>query len=162
MPGELPVIYWNSNVLISYLDGDEDRLPVIDEILRRSRAGEAELLTSVMSQVEVAFIASEKEGGSLDAEVEASINEFWTPASPINVVEFHELIATRARDLIRIGLTESKALKPIDAVHLASAEAVGASQLQTYDTPLQRWSGRLGFPVHDPQTPQEQLPGAQV
>jgi predicted nucleic acid-binding protein len=132
MPGDEPIIYWDSNVLLSYLNGDEDRLPIIDELFRRSRAAEVGLITSVISEVEVACVASEKTGGALDPQVEQSINELWVPASPINVVEFHELIATRARELIRIGLIEDRALKPIDAIHLASAESVGASELQTY------------------------------
>jgi predicted nucleic acid-binding protein len=162
MPGDCPVIYWDSNVLISYLDGDQDRLPIIDELFRRARSREIELITSVISQVEVAFVASEREGRVLDSEVEQSINELWTPASPINVVEFHELIATRARELIRVGLVEDRSIRPIDAIHLASAEAVETSELQTYDEGLHRWTATTGFPVGEPQTPQPQLPGTQV
>lgn len=162
MPGDEPVIYWDSNVLISYLDGDEDRLPIIDELFRRSRAREIDLITSVVSQVEVAYIASEKEGGALDPQIEQSINELWIPASPINVVELHELIATRARELIRVGLVESRALKPMDAIHLASAESISAGELHTYDESLERWTGTMNFAIREPQTPQSQLPGTQV
>ncbi len=158
MPGDAPVIYWDSCVLISYLDGDAERVPTIDELFRRSRAGDIELITSVVSQVEVAFVASEKSGGVLDSEVEKAIAELWTPASPIAVVEFHELIASRARELIRIGIVEQRALKPMDAIHLASAESVGASEFHTYDTPLERWTATMPFPIHEPQSPQEPLP----
>jgi hypothetical protein len=41
-------------VLLSYVDGDADRMPEIEELLRRGSADELELLTSVLSHVEVA------------------------------------------------------------------------------------------------------------
>lgn len=55
MPDELSRIYWDANVPLSYISGVADRLPVIEELLKRARAREIELLTSSISRVEVAF-----------------------------------------------------------------------------------------------------------
>ena len=65
MPGEQRV-YWDACVPLAYINAIQDRVAVIDELLRRARAGEFELLTSVLSRVEVACAASEKEQGELD------------------------------------------------------------------------------------------------
>jgi hypothetical protein len=43
-------------------------------------------------------------------------------SSPVKLVEFHRLIAEDARDLMRIALTKGWSLKPLDAVHLSSAQ----------------------------------------
>jgi len=61
MPGEPRPVYWDACVLLSYINEVTERVSVIDELLRQSRAGEVRLLTSALSQVEVAFAASEKE-----------------------------------------------------------------------------------------------------
>lgn len=102
--------------------GVSDRVPVIEELRRQARAEEIELLTSVLSKVEVAFGASERTEGTLDAEVEARIDNLRAPGSPIKLVEFFELIGDRARSLMRQGIAQSwGSLKPMDATNLATA-----------------------------------------
>ncbi len=83
MPGESRRVYWDACVLLSHINKIAERVSVIDELLRQSRAEEVELLTSALSQVEVAFAAAEKEHGALDPEVEQQITELWAPGSPI-------------------------------------------------------------------------------
>ena len=78
MPGEpVPLIYLDSCVLLSYIDGDEDRAPIIEELFRRSRAREVDLIPSIASRVEVAFDSAEKAGSALDPEVEKRIDTLW-------------------------------------------------------------------------------------
>ena len=101
MPSDRPRVAWDADVLLSYIDGEAERLPILDELLRQSRAGEIELVTSALSQVEVAFASSEAESETLDPEIEERIDELWTPSSPVHVVEFHPAIAQAARDLLR-------------------------------------------------------------
>ncbi len=158
MPDEAPRTYWDACVLLSYINGITDRLPVIEELLRQSRAEEVVLITSVLSQTEVAFAAFEKQQGTLDVEVEEQIAALWAPGSPVVSVEFYELIADRARGLMRQAITQGwGSLKPADAIHLATAQQIGVSEFHTYDGGLQAWDGRLGFPVREPQTAQGQL-----
>lgn len=53
-------IYWDANVPLSYLNDMPDRVPTIEELFRKARADEIELLTSSISRVEVAFVQNEK------------------------------------------------------------------------------------------------------
>jgi predicted nucleic acid-binding protein len=91
-----PRVYWDANCLLSFVDGDEDRLPDLDELLRQCRAGQLEIVTSTLTQVEVAYGTEERSQQTLDDEVKAAIDELWRPASPIQLVEFYELIAVEA------------------------------------------------------------------
>lgn len=158
MPGEAPRTYWDACVLLSYINGIPERVLIIDELLRQSRAGDIELLTSAISQVEVAFAASEQQGQALDPQVEQQITGLWVPGSPIKAVEFYELIAERARLLMRQGITQGwGSLKPADAIHLATAQQMAVAEFHTYDGDLLKWSGTAGFPIVEPHTPQGQL-----
>jgi len=98
---------WDANVLLSYINGVADRVPVIEELFRQARAGEIELLTSSVSRVEVAFAAAEKHAGALDPETEGQIDTLWTPGSPVKTVEFYDLIGDGARALIRQSITQA-------------------------------------------------------
>lgn len=160
MPDESSRVYWDANVLLSYVDGDPDRLPTIEELLRQARAREIEIVTSALSQVEVAFAASEKEGQALDPAAEERIDELWKPSSPIALVEFYPALAREARRLIRDAIDAGRsALKPADAIHLATAARMEVEDFHTYDEKLQRHSNAFPFPVREPLTPQAQLPG---
>jgi len=158
MPGEPRPVYWDACVLLSYINEVTERVSVIDELLRQSRAGEVRLLTSALSQVEVAFAASEKEQAALDPEVEQRIAELWTPGSPITPVEFYDLIGDRARALMRQGISQGWGrLSAADAIHLATAQQMAVEEFHTYDGDLLKWSGHVGFPVTEPETIQGQL-----
>lgn len=155
MPDETRRIYWDACVLLSYVNGIAERLPTIEELLRQSRAKEVVLVTSVLSQVEVAFAAIEKQQGALDQQIEEQIAALWSPGSPIAAVEFYELIADRARGLMRRAITQGwGALKPADAIHLATAQQLEVEEFHTYDSDLHKWDGHAGSPVREPQTAQ--------
>lgn len=155
MPDDPELIYWDANVPLSYLNAIADRVPVIEELLRKARAREIELITSSLSIVEVAFVKAEKNGGNLDAANEAIIDALWAPGGPIKTVEFYDLIATEARTLIRRGIEQGwGSLKPIDAIHLATAKQMGVAEFHTYCGGLHAWNGHIGFPVTAPQLAQ--------
>jgi predicted nucleic acid-binding protein len=155
MPDDPRRIYWDANVPLSYLNDVPDRAPTIEELFRKARAVEIELLTSSISRVEIAFVQSEKEGGTLDPAAEQAIDALWLPGSPIKTVEFYDLIADRARRLIRQGIEQGwGSLKPQDAIHVATAAQMGVSEMHSYDAQVKKWSGKLGFPITDPQTEQ--------
>ncbi|MEJ7787527.1 MAG: PIN domain-containing protein [Solirubrobacteraceae bacterium] len=113
-----------------------------------------------MTQVEVAFAASEKEAGELDDEIETAIDELWLPGSPVKVVELHAAVAHQARALMRSELAAGRSgLSASDAIHLATAVTMGADDCHTYDQRLARHAAGVPFPVREPFTPQGQLPG---
>jgi predicted nucleic acid-binding protein len=152
-----PLIYLDSCVYLYYLEDDPDRAPVIGELFSRQRTGEIRIITSVITQVEVAFDSNEKESGTLDQAVAGRIDELWAPGSPTEIIELEELIARRARRLVRYGVTEEWSLKPHDAIHLATAAEYGASEVYTYDERWPKFSGHIGAKICEPYNAQETL-----
>ena len=130
--------YWDACAFLSYVNGDKDRFPDLENLLEAAHEGTVEVVTSAVSIVEVARGAQEQVG-KLDDSAVARIDALWRPHSPIKLVEFHSAIAYAARDLIRIGVSKGWSLKPMDAVHLATAANVGANELLTYDSALEKY-----------------------
>jgi predicted nucleic acid-binding protein len=158
-------LYWDANCFLSYINGIPDRLPDLDALLAEASRGEVEILTSTISMVEVAFGQAEQDNKQLDPGVEAALNELWTPSSPIELVEFYPQIAQRAKDLMRSGLPMGWQLKPMDAIHLATAQHFEATYIHTYDDKLDRYAADIGIPIVRPTAvrpllpwPVEQLP----
>jgi predicted nucleic acid-binding protein len=155
MPDESRRIYWDSNVPLSYLNGIAERVPIIEELFRQARAREVELVTSAISRVEIAYIQSEEQAAALDEQAEAAIDALWSPGAPIKTVELYDLIEHKARALIRQGISQERSkLKPMDAIHLATAQQMAVAEFHTYCKKLHNWDGTLGFSVTEPQTAQ--------
>ncbi len=53
-------VYWDACVFLSYINGEQERLPVIDALLEESRSGKIEIITSTVSLAEVAFAEEER------------------------------------------------------------------------------------------------------
>jgi len=77
---------------------------MIGLLLGDARAGELEIVTSLVSTVEVAFAKSEGMTSALSPDIETKISDLWAPGGPIRTVELYPLVATRARNLIRDGV----------------------------------------------------------
>ncbi len=150
MPEQLRRVYWDACVFLSYVDEDPDRVQDIQTLLDEARRGEIEIVTSTASIVEVAFGAAERSRSVLSADTEAKINRLWEPASPVNMVEFHTLIAEAAQKLMRNGIPEGWSLKPMDAVHLATARRMRVDAFHTYDDRLKKWVAKVGYPIGEP------------
>jgi predicted nucleic acid-binding protein len=158
MPEAVHRIYWDSCVFLSYLNGDSERLPNIDGVLQEVEhsSGKKKIVTSTISRVEVSFAVTEREQHSPDPAVESAIDQMWSDVSVIECIELHDEIALLARDLIRASLTSQKTLKPLDAIHLASARWIGANALHTYDRYLQSFETFLSASIGPP-TPNQLL-----
>lgn len=55
MPDKSDRIYWDACVFLAYINGDDGRADVIQQLLDEAAEGAFELVTSTVSQVEVAF-----------------------------------------------------------------------------------------------------------
>jgi predicted nucleic acid-binding protein len=152
-------IYWDANVFISYLNSMPDRAPVLEAILETIEASKIDrIVTSVISKVEVAWIAQEKLNRALDREEEARIDELWNNGEAIELIDFSDEIALMARKLMREGMAKGWKLRTNDAIHLASAQWVGAVELQTYDLDdMQKFSQLLDLTICKPHTIQPKL-----
>ena len=122
--------------------------------MRRVERGEIELLTSVLSITEVALGAQERDAQLTDDALQA-IEELWTPASPITLVDMSEALARQARSIIRDATrTGAGRIGSADAIHLAAARMHGCRDLFTYEQEAtrQRWATVTGITVSEPMT----------
>lgn len=158
MPDGLQRIYWDANPFLSYINGDPDRLPVLDALLDSASKGEdIEIVTSTISIAEVAFGRVEQTRQALDPAVERALDELWSDRSAIKLVDFDQLIARDARALMRTAITQGRRLQPADATHLASARSVGATEFHTYDQGLYKYASDVGFTIRAPFTAKPRL-----
>ena len=152
MPSQRQRIYWDADAWLSYINGDADRLPVLDALLADSSSpkGNIEIYTSELSEVEVAFAKSEQDHKALDANIENQIDELWADRDTLKVVEYHHIIGIEARAIIRLGIEKGWQLKPLDAIHLATARRFQITEFHTYDKRLLKYSNDIGFPIVEP------------
>jgi len=112
----------------------------------------------VLSITEVAFGANERDSGLTD-EGETAIDELWSPASPITLIDVSEALTRSARALIRSAKVQGRSVRGADAVHLASAVLFGADAIYTYEADARRqtWAQLTAIPVSEPVTDRPQL-----
>jgi predicted nucleic acid-binding protein len=152
-------IYWDANVFISYLNNDPNRLPMLEAILETMESSKNDrIVTSTISKVEVAWVAHERLKRALSIDEEIRIDALWNNPEVVEIVDFNDEIALTARKLMREGMTRRWMLTTNDAIHLASAQWVGAVELQTYDKgDLPRFSELLGITICEPHAIQPKL-----
>ena len=157
MPTRGDTIYWDASVFLSYINGEPQRLPTIDALLEASREGEFTIVTSTLSITEVAFAEMEKTQEALDPDVERAIDALFADREVVALVEFHQLIATEARRLMRRALISGRSLKPPDAIHLATAVQREVDLVHTYDDRMLRYGDLTGLPIELPSTESPRL-----
>ena len=158
MPDTPKTIYWDSNCFLAYVNEETDRIDVLSALLDLSESGEINLYASIISQTEVAFSDSERRSRALEPETQHRIDDLWSDRRPIKSVEFNDTIGLAARGLIRGSVARGWSLKPLDAIHLATAQwlpNLGAQvdEFHTYDGGLSRYSSIVGFPISEPRVP---------
>lgn len=103
-------------------------------------------------------MAHERLKRALSTEEEIRIDALWNNPEVVEMVDFSDEIALAARKLMREGMTRGWKLTTNDAIHLASAQWVGAIELHTYDkADLPRYSELLGLIICEPHTIQPKL-----
>jgi len=148
--------YVDACVCLSYINGDTDRVTTIDAVFQEAnRLSRTRLFTSMVSIVEVAFGAMEQKRAVLDATTEDKINGLWLPGSPIRLVEYYRLIGDDAKSLMRLAVTKGWSLKPLDAIHLATARRMEATEFLTYDERLDKFAPDVGFNIVRPYAMEE-------
>ena len=155
-------VYWDANAFLSYINGLPDRMPVLDALLGNSAGGSIQIYTSAISQVEVAFAASEQQQKALDADMERKINTLWDDPKAVVLVEYHDGIGREARSLIRDAVTYGWSLKPLDAIHLATVQWLSqlgylVSEFHTYDHALFKYTSLAGFRICEPYSAQPSM-----
>ncbi len=139
-------------------------MPILEELLESSSGSSRtiKLYTSTLSQVEVAFAASERRQQQLSPEVEDQISALWEDSESVVSVEYQEVIGMIAKDLMRDAITNGWSLKPLDAIHLATAKwlldvGITVDEFHTYDDRLFKYNDIVGCPILRPHTPQARM-----
>jgi predicted nucleic acid-binding protein len=156
--GDVGSLYWDACCFLSYINGIKDRIVVLEEILRRADDHDIVIVTSVISVVEVAFVLEEQTKRKLSKKAEQRIDRLLGNKRAVMLVELHERIAKDARSLMRTGLTHGLALKPMDAIHLATARSLSIVEVHSYDDRLCKQGAQLGMQVGPPNVDQGLLP----
>jgi len=151
--------YWDANVFLSYLNNDPDRFPTLEAILENIETSKKDrIVTSVISKVEVLWVAHEKLNRALSRDEESRIDSMWDNPDVIEMVEFNDEIALMARKAMREGMIKGWRLRTNDAIHLASAQWVAAIELRTYDMKqFGKYDEMLGLVICEPHVIQPKL-----
>jgi predicted nucleic acid-binding protein len=150
------IVYWDSNVFLSHLNGMPDRLKVIGNIIDEIQENDDSfILTSSESIVEVAHVVEEKLNGRLNPKIEETIDAMWNNYRLIKMIDNGQHISSIARKLIRDAIPNKWTLSPKDAVHLASAYWYNKNiqpidEFHTYDKKLQKFELMVGFHICEP------------
>ncbi len=162
MPDTDESLYWDANLFLSYINEHPERMPVLEALLADSAGDNLQIYTSTLTTVEVAFAASEQQRRALDPVQEEKIDALWNAPDVVAIVEYHDAVGRHARDLIRDAMTQQRSLKPLDAIHLATAQwLVGAgfpiSEFHTYDRQLYAYQSIVGFSICEPRVAQPRM-----
>ena len=157
MPDDPQIIYWDANNFLSYINEHPDRMPVLEALLENSTTGSIQLYTSEVSRVEVAFALVERQRRALDSQTEELIDSLWADTATITMVEYHSGISSVARGLMRQAVPHDWSLKPLDAIHLATAQwllnvGIQVEEFHTYDKSLEKYGSLVGFKICEPYT----------
>ena len=156
---EPSLLYWDTAVFLSYLNELPDRITTLEAILDSiSKDKQKLIVTSMISKVEVAWVAHEKLNRTLDADEENRIDSLWNDLSVIDFIEFHDDIALIARDIMRTGMIKGWKLRANDAIHLASAQWAQCYEINTYDGKWDKYSDLIGgIEIREPFTESPKL-----
>ncbi len=150
-------VYWDSCVFLSYLGGVPNRIADIKALLYEIRQTKGIIYTSELTKVEVAYTAEARFQGRLNEDEKARIEALWADEN-IELVEFQSLIGDIAVELVRDAMAANRSLKPMDAIHLATAKWLGVTEFHTYDRKLRSLSALVGFKILEPKPTQGILP----
>ena len=135
MRPDVVLVYCDSCLFLDYLNATPNGVEIVSPLVVLARSGDFEIVTSTISLAEVAYVGKELREGP-DSAIADGIDKMFRDETLLTLVEYDQEIGANARSLIRQTLRESKRIKPADAIHLATAMAVGASVLHTFDVDL--------------------------
>ncbi|MGH2458772.1 MAG: type II toxin-antitoxin system VapC family toxin [Chloroflexota bacterium] len=152
-------LYWDACVFLSYVNGHVERAPMIENVLQDARdsQGLVEIVTATISLTEVAGGITVQGRTILTSEIEEKIDLLWADHSVVMLVELHQSIALEARRLVRAAHDRAWQLKPMDAIHLATAVWIRASEFSTYDGGLKKYEDLIRMPIQEPFSPNRRL-----
>lgn len=143
--------YWDSSAFLAYFQEETNRVANCEATLEDAEAGKILIVTCALTLAEVLAIRG-KERLPPSPEMKRKVVDFFKNEY-ISVQNVTRQVAEIARDLVW-----ENGVDPKDAVHVASALAVEAPILETFDKPLIGKSGTIGNPgliIREPSPPKQ-------
>ncbi|MCF6412918.1 PIN domain-containing protein [Collinsella tanakaei] len=111
-------IYWDSNCFLAYLKGEEHGRDAIMGVLQAVERGEAKLVTSAFTMVEVVKVKAKNANGPyyIDGSRQEDLEKCFSPENGVILVNVDRLTATMAREAVWNYHADPK-----DAIHIGSA-----------------------------------------
>lgn len=150
---DLRYVYWDANPFCAVFNKEADRLDACLSVLRAAERGELKIVSSSITLTEVVRVRGEPRIGRGE---EATLYDFFQNDFLV-FVNVEWFVATQARRLIH----DFPSLKPMDAIHLATALRGKVAEMHTYDDVLCDLSGKIGVPpliISQPSIPDPPLP----
>jgi predicted nucleic acid-binding protein len=151
---EVPRHYWDACLFLDLINVTPGRAETLsrlwDDLL--GKEPKALAVTSVLSIAEVAYAAHEKQLHVLNPAALAKIDGFWSPSSPIEMVEIYPGLAFEARRMMRTAVEGGNSLRAHDAIHFAAAFRRGCTHFLTFDEKLYKFDCKFGFAVQEPKS----------
>jgi predicted nucleic acid-binding protein len=148
-------LYWDSSIFLAYLNHEPGRVEAIDRAWSAVVESEgSRVVTAAISIAEVSYAAHEKLRKALDPQAQSRIDAMWGDPSVL-LVETPPQVMFLARDMMREVTPRGWALRPYDAVHLATAAWVHkqiypVSEFHTYDDRLRKYTELIDIPIVEP------------
>jgi predicted nucleic acid-binding protein len=118
------IVYWDSDAFLGLINGEDDKIAECDEVWREAQEGRFQIVTSTLTIAEVIFM---KGVPKLDPAKRPIVTAFfrspWIVMRPVT-----KSIAELARDVVW-----DNAIKPKDAVHVASAAVDKIAEMHSFD-----------------------------
>lgn len=140
MSNERRLVYLETSVFVAHIKGEQGRAEDCTAVMMQAEAGEFRAITSTVTLAEVIKVPGGYLPESVDTIIESLFKREW-----LYLVQLDRLVASRARQLSR-----THHLKPLDAIHVASALSRGAEKLLTYDGDILKIGSLEGMTICQP------------
>jgi predicted nucleic acid-binding protein len=147
--------YVESSVFIAFIKGEKlgkkgehDCKKIFDSIIEAAKAGDFKIFTSALT---IAEVFKNKKGPSLSDAENEDLRPYFREEY-IQLVEIDREVGERANELCRTHKPKPNfpALRPNDAIHIASAEKAGCEKILAYDPDFTRQEHDtilIGWPI---------------
>lgn len=124
---EKRIVYWDSDAFLGILNAEADKITECDEVWQEAQNGTFQIVTSTLT---IAEVIHQKGTPKLDPSKRSRVTNFflakWITLRPVT-----RSIAELARDVVW-----DNAIKPKDAVHIATAAADKIAEMHSFDGDL--------------------------
>ncbi len=134
----LVIRYWDSATFLAWLKRETGKFEKCRGVIRCAEKGEIRIVTSVVTITEVLYLKGHEK---MNRERSREISQFFENPY-IEIQNLDRFLAERARELV----WDFTALRPKDAIHVATAEMLGVDALDTFDEYLLKLDGKIGNP----------------